>query len=233
MATKHKKSIVTIVYGDELSYDTNKTYSMTEFISALNYYNYTCNHENIKNFVLEYADIYRTAEEYGILADLNKTSFKATTGAMCRMHKLNFPFSEKQLIQIKDQIDQLLELAKLKAGKPVSTTTISKKKVDVLDTVILDIDIHIDYCVTKSKFTKFKAEEYITKHKINYVVSQQVAEYYRGRIDTIGDKEGYNGKMYEQYLNYLNEIVNTFSTFKKKRKERTKKVVVVAVDPSK
>lgn len=228
---KNRKTVEVIAYGEEPIYDPEKEYSMSELITGLNYYNYNSSHDNLKNYTLEYVAVNREDVDYDILFDLNKTAFKGTTGSMARMATRGFPFTEKHIIQIDDQINQLIELANIKRSTTVSAEKLVPKKpviaVDFVGEAISIIDAHIDYCTNKKKFTKFKAEEYIISNKLSTPITGQIGEYYENILDNIGDKEGYTGKLFEQYTEFLENIIHVFYTIEYKivRKPKEKKEI--------
>ncbi len=227
----NRKTVEIIAYGEEIKYDSDLQYSSSDLISGLNYYNYNSSHDNLKNYVLEYLQRDSTEDRFNILFNLNKTAFKGTTGSMCRMATMGFPFNKKQISQIDSQIEQLIELAKLKSSSVDQSSEKPKKaekKIDIAGNIIADIDQFIDHCTTRQKFTKFNVEEYIVHNRIKKPITSQIAEYYKNSLAIAGDKDCYStGKMYEQYVSFLSDLIEKFSSveYVPVRKARAKKEV--------
>lgn len=230
MTTSKKKTIQGMIWGDEPTFE-NKEYSQSEFIKVLNWYNYNANHEELKQYTLDYvAEYMPNLILVDNLDEIPKTLFKATLGALCRMIKRGYPKSDYIDNKIHSQLLELIEYAGVREAKKAITViqkpTVKKNNVD---TYIDDVESYIDNCVATGNFYKKDWKKFIKEYKIKKKEGQEIAEYFTGLLNELKESdEGYDNISkadFNKYKDIVDNVVNTFSNIVGTSKTRIKKPV--------
>lgn len=228
MPKSKRKTVELIAYGTEPVF-TEQDYSQSELASFLSFYNYNSNHDNFKNFTLEYVET-NCPELLSNLTDIPKTLFKATLGALCRMITRGYPPSEYIYDKINTQLVELIEYAgvreKRKAQTPVAEKPKPKTAADNLAIYIDGVEAYTENCITTGAFVPKDWSKFILLNKIKSDAGLVIADYFNHLLEELKESnEGYDlvKKDFDKYVGIVQSIVDVFGNIPSHRAERKRK----------
>ena len=217
---KSRASIEKIVFGDEPVFVTN-TYTSTEFIQFINWYNYNVSHEQLKDYTITYFEGV-LPEVVSTLETVPKTLIPKTLGTLCRMISRGYPSSEYILSKIDASLKGLLEST---YEKELLKPVVEKKPVKVINKVdeyIGDIDGYLDNCISTHTFPKKDYPKYVASLPVTRKDKTEIAEYYIKLLTQLKQSEdeyGLSKQNFEKYVVAVEGIVSAFTnTIRKPRK---------------
>jgi len=245
----------TTVMGEEPMWVDIKTLTDIQIsvrtLKAINWYNYFCNEDMYREFVLEYCKQY-DKEEYNKLKSVNKNHpLFRESGAVARILNLGGKVPPKDLEKFKVRYKHLLNLAakvteevvekiEEESSKPSVQDHIKNKAADTVSEmeVLIDVFLETDGKANTEFVKTFDPEAWIISRKLKQYECQAIHEHYS---DSLKEKkavlqgkdkqlvEGYahiKSAKLTKYIKILEKIVDVSGQFalqKKERKPRKKK----------
>ena len=217
---------------------------------ALNWYNYFCNEEDYKNFVIDYCkkDERITKELLAKIKGMDKyTPIFRTIGSLCRIKTLGGQIGSRDEQYFKTHYQHLLILADKESISEEPTVAVVKPSVQYhiknkISDTIGELETKIDEFITTSDYKhfmkSFNVEAWITNNKLKSYECQAIHDHYsyvikekqealEGNDPQLLEAYEYLGKVkLTKFLELLTTIVDISGQYalqKKQRKPRKKK----------